>query len=156
MNESKNSFTIEVYEDSLHDINLEESINDLFKKDVKEIESLSYQKIHFMDGRLITLINKLKRKYHLENVKHFDVLICGYKDEKEGELDKSNPFKCCHFYEENEDMFYLDAKGSSVFAWQNFYVEDYQLEVLKLNGEIIEIHLFVKLVDINFNPSFKC
>lgn len=144
-----NDYQTLTYISSLNSANYKEDLTELDKLTVKEVSSLNYQKSHFMDGRLITLIKELKQKYCLNNISDFDVWICNYTDEKENELDINNPIKCCHYYEESDERFYLDAKGSSVFIWQNFYVEDYVLEVLKYKEEIVEVHLYVKLSEID-------
>ena len=118
---------------------------------IRRCDSVSYQKKHFMDNRLITLIRKLTRKYDFSKVFDFNIWICGYADEDETEIDTDHPFYCRHYYEKNDELFYLDP--TSVFPWWYFDVEDYILEVgTDKTGVIQTVWLHVKLVEISKDP----
>lgn len=139
-----------VLEDSIKDY---DPASDII--DENEIRDLKWKKEHFMDDRLITLIKGFIKKYKFPPKIHFDVRICGYKDEDETEINIDEPFICCHYYSEDDDYFYLDGNyGSSVYPWLNHIVEDYKLVIANLpdTGELFEVWLFVKLAWINKNP----
>lgn len=126
------------------------------RKEIEEIKrrcaSLTYQKRHFMDDRLITLIRELNKKYDFSKVFDYNIWICGYADEDETEIDTDHPFFCCHYYERKDREFYLDP--TSVFPWWYFDVEDYLLEVgMDESGIILTVWLHVKLVEISKDPS---
>lgn len=118
----------------------------------KRGRSLSYQKKHFMDHRLITLIRNLKKKYDLSQVFDFNIFICGYANEEETEIDTMHPFCCRHYHEKTSKSFYFD--GTSVFPWWYFEVEDYVFGVSKHDTNTISlVYLYVKLTDISRNPN---
>ena len=88
------------------------------------------------------LIQRLFKTQNLNKNTHFDVWICGLNGRSE--IDKDNPYFCCHFndYKNSKD-------GTNIFKWLNFAVEEYKFEIINFPEEY---HLFVKLVDINRSP----
>ena len=84
------------------------------------------------------LINKLFKKHHLNQNRHFDVWICDYADENQSIIDRDNPYKCCHYYGSDSPR-----DSTDIYKWLKFEVEDYEFEI---TGN--EYWLFVKLDDL--------